>query len=296
MVGEERAPDQRILKGAPATLSVDLPDANGELDDTVVSGVTVTVTRLSGTALATGQAATTTALGVATYDLSAAQTGAGCDWLTAAWTHNGTVRATSVHEVVGRHWFPPSALREIPGVEKAMGSGVGDATTQTLIDARTWVEALIEWATAAAWVPRAQLDELDAGGRDEVVLSRIWPRTLRAVSIDDVAQTLSDFAVTPHGTLRRASGGTITAGTSLGLSVLYDHGADAPPADLVRAAIVAAGDWVTSRITTLGNRLTGTSGNFGTISYASVDPEHPTGIPSVDATIRTHSKRTPGVG
>ena len=296
MIALDRAADQRILKGAPATLTAVLPDADGEADQTVDSGVTVTVTRIDGTALATAQAATTTLNGVATYTLTASQTGAGLDWLTATWTTGGTVRATTVHEIVGRHWFAPSRLRDVAGVSKALGSGVGDMTGQALIDARTWIESLIEHATGAAWVPRVQLDELDASGRDEVLLSRIWPRTLRSLTIDGTAQTVADFTLTDYGSVRRDSSGPILSANARGFVALYDHGADAPPSVLVEAAIEAAADRIKNRISTLGNRLTGISGEYGTISYSRIDRDNPTGIPAVDAVIRAHDRRSPGVG
>jgi hypothetical protein len=75
-----------------------------------------------------------------------------------------------------------------------------------------------------------------------------------------------------------------------GAVVRYDYGADAPPRPLLDAALEAAADRVTSRASTLGNRLTGTSGQFGTISYASIDPKRPTGIPTVDVQIRKHRR------
>lgn len=288
----ERSPDQRILKGAPATLRAELFDADGEVDD-IDSGVTVTVTRLDGTAVATAQAATCTN-GAATYSLTAAQTGAGLDLLTCAWTHNSVVRATTYSEVVGRHWFAPSRLKVEKGVAKALQSAPSEEETAALVAARTWIETVIEWATGVAWVPRCAYEYHDACGRDEVVLGEMFPRTLRSLTIDGTAQTVSDWTVTRHGTLRRTTGGAIVAGNALGLVVQYDYGTDAPPAPLVEAALIAAADKLTTAISTLGNRLTGTSGTFGTISYASIDEKHPTGIPAVDAVIRSYDHRGPG--
>lgn len=287
MALRDRAPDQRIAKGAPATLQATLTDADGEVDYALSSDVTVTVTRLDGTTLINAQPATVSS-GVATYALTAAQTGAGLDVLTASWTHNGTVRTTTYHEVVGRHWFAPSALRSVAGVDKALQALPGDGSTQSLVSARTWVESLIEWATNVAWVPRVQLDTLNAYGHDEVVLSRPWARTLRSLTIDGSAETVGDWTITPYGTLRRSSGGAIVASQPLGVHVLYDHGADAPPADLREAAVLAAADWIKTRISTIDLRATGFSGESGTISYARLDRDHPTGIPRVDEVIRAH--------
>lgn len=286
-------PDQRILKGAPATLRAELFDADGEVDD-IDSGVTVTVTRLDGTALVTAQAATCTN-GAATYSLTAAQTGAGLDILTCEWTHNSVVRTTTYAEVVGRHWFAPSRLKVEKGVANALQSAPAGEETAVLVAARTWIETVIEWATGISWTPRTTIEAHDArNGDSEIILDQWFPRSLRSLTIDDVAEDVDDWSMTRHGLLRRTAGGTIYAADALGVSVRYDYGLDAPPAPLVEAALVAAADRVTSSISVLGNRLTGTSGAFGTISYASMDERHPTGIMAVDAAILAHRMREPG--
>ena len=289
---------QRIAKGAPATLSATITDADGEADSSVDSGVTVTVTRLDGTALATAQAATSTADGVATYTLTAAQTGAGCDLLTAAWTVSSVVRATTYHEVVGRHWFAPSALRKITGVEKALSSGPGDLSAQRLLDARTWAEQLIEWATGVAWVPRAALDQLTVPyGADRVVLRHRRPRTLRSLTIDGTSQTVADWVLEPWGTLRHVNGNAIFSSTAQGVDVLYDHGYDAPPETLVRAAIQAAAFHLFAERTssTSPRAVSFADGAGGTTQFARTDPDNPTGIPDIDAVIRSFNHRVPGI-
>lgn len=290
----DRTPDQRLLVGAPATLTATLYGSDGDVDDSLDSGVTVTVTRLDGTALVTGQSATCTD-GVATYALTAAQTGAGLDLLTAQWTHNSVVRSTTVHEVVGRHWFAPRRLLDEPGVNKAVAALPGDVGVSALIAARTWAESLIEHATGVAWVPRTFLDSLDACGVDEVLLTQMYPRTLRTLTIDGTAETVADWTVTKHGGLRRDTGGSIWTSNALGLVARYDYGLDAPPAPLLDAAIEAAADYILSRTSRLGRRATGFDGQFGTISYATVDKDRPTGIPHVDAVIRAHDRRIPGM-
>lgn len=291
----DRAPDQRLLKGAAATLRAPLLDQDGEVDTSVTSGVTVTVTRLDGTAVATAQAATIETNGVATYTLTAAQTAEGLDVLTAVWTHSAAVRATTYHEVVGRHWFAPSALREIAGVAEAQDTPPGNNANQVLIDARTRIESLIEWATRVAWVPRTELEYLD-GCSDALLLSRWYPRTLRSLTIDGTAQTVADFTLYPSGVVRRDSGGPIHTATSRGAVVRYDHGADAPPEPLRRAALQAAAyDLLRERTSTISARATGFSGQAGTISFAAIDPEHPTGIPEVDGIILAYRKRRPGI-
>lgn len=294
MSSTDSAPDQRLQKGAPATLRAVLVDQDGETDQSIDSGVTVTVTRLDGTTLVSAQSATCTD-GVATYALTAAQTGAGLDVLTAEWTHNSVVRATTVHEVVGRHWFSLTDLRSVHGVDRALGQGFEEQTTQALIDARNWIETLIERATGVAWVPRTALHAVTGVGNTFLLRPRI--RTIRSITIDDVAQTVADWYGDDVGLLRRVDGARFGTSNVGGMSVRIDHGYDAPPRPLVEAALIAAADNVKDRISTLGRRLTGQSGESGTISYARIDEEHLTGIPHVDAIINapTYNHRIPGM-
>lgn len=290
-----RPPDQRILKGAPATLRAALADQDGERDTTVTSGVTVTVTRLDGTVLADADAATV-ATGLATYDLTATQTGVGLDELTVEWTHGGTVRATTYVQVVGRHWFTPAQLRAVNGVSSAAAKvGDGDELA-AIVAARTWAESLIEWATGAAWVPRCSLEQLEACNVDEVVLGWPFARTLRSLTIDGVAQTASDWTLTEYGTIRRKLGGRFSATYARGFVVQYDHGTDQPPAPLAGACLEAAADLLLRAKGSPSSRLTGQSFETGTISYAGIDRRHPTGVPTVDAIIELYRQREPVVG
>lgn len=291
----DRIPDQRILKGAPATLRAVLVDQDGEADTTVDSGVTVTVTRLDGTVLVSAQPATV-ADGVATYALTAAQTGAGLDVLTAAWTHDSVVRVTTRHEVVGRFWFAPSALLSIKGVEQALQSTPGEGGTAGLVAARTWIESLIEQVTGVAWVPRVARDELDVPDGSTVVrLRHMRPRSLVSVSIDGTAETLADWTVDEWGGLRRVDGGTFSTSDARGLVVQYEHGFDAPPPALREAAIVAAADRIKRRVSTIGDRATQLSNDGVVINLGRFDPQHPTGIPEVDAVILAHDHTVPGM-
>ena len=292
----DHVPEQRILKGAPATLSTTLYDADGEIDYSLDSGVTVTITRLDGTALATAQAATCTD-GAATYSLTAAQTGSTLDILTAAWTHNSVVRATTYHEIVGGHYFAPSRLLQMPGISKALTTGPGDQTSAALIAVRTWVETMIEWATGVAWVPRTALDYLDSCGGREILLRHVKPRTLTSITIDDVAATVSDYVADEWGTLRRADGGSLTSSKPREFVVRYSHGFDAPPADLVDAALVAAADRLFSERTSLiSSRATSYTDGAGTVTnLARLDPDNPTGIREVDRAIRSYNHRRPGI-
>ena len=289
---------QRIAKGAPGTLTATITDYDGEPDTGVDSGVTVTITRLDGTVLATAQNATTTADGVVTYDLTAAQTAAGCDLLTAQWTVSSVVRATTYHEVVGRHWFPPSALLAIDGVGNALSKGPGDRTTQRLRDARLWAEQLIEWATGVSWVPRAALDYFSAEhGESELMLRHRRPRTVRAVTVDGVAVSVSDYVLEEYGVIEHKLDYPFISTQERGVTVLYDHGYDAPTEPLRRAAIQAAAYHLFGeRTSSVSPRAVSfADGAGGTTQFARTDPDNPTGIPDIDAVIRAHSHRTPGI-
>lgn len=289
--------DQRILQGAPASLSATLYDQNGEVDATVDSGVTVTVTRLDGTAIATAAAATTTANGVATYTLTAAQTALTLDVLTAAWTTGGSVRATTKHEIVGRFWFPPSRLMAMRGVSPALGAMPGDNTMAAIIAARTWVETLIEEATGVAWVPRTALDYLSSSGRTSLPLRNVRPRSLVSIVVGGVAETVGDYVADEGGTLRRSDGGSLPSSDAREFVVRYSHGYDAPPQDLLDAALVAAADrFMAERTSTQSSRATTyADGSGGFTTLAPVSVENPTGIREVDRTIRAYSHRIPGV-
>ena len=293
----DHVPEQRILKGAPATLTTTLYDADGEVDQSIDSGVTVTITRLDGTAIATAQATTTASNGVVTYTLTAAQTGSTLDVLTAAWTHNSVVRATTYHEIVGAHYFPPSRLLKVPGISKALTTGPGDQTSTALIAARTWIETLIEWATGVAWVPRTALDYLDSPGGPSLLLRHVKPRVLTSVTIDDVAETASDYVLDEIGAIRLTEGGNLKASKPREFVVRYSHGFDSPPRDLVEAAVVAAADRLfTDRTSLISSRATSYTDGAGTVTnLAALNPDNPTGIREVDRAIRSYNHRRPGI-
>ena len=179
-----------------------------------------------------------------------------------------------------------------------------------LIRARTEVEQECEWICDQAWVPRYRRVVLDGTGTPDLVLpcgGDQWRagvlmrgvRTIRAVSVAPrVGQTavplspaqLQALAIRPDGTLRRADQAVWTAGDA-NVTVDYEYGADAAPADLVRAALTRFRDRLNMDKRQIPDRAVSfTVTDLGTYRLSLPDA-YRTGLPEVDAAYGRYSRR-----
>lgn len=157
--------------------------------------------------------------------------------------------------------------------------------------ARDWVETHFEHekSCAVAFVPRAATERLR--GKGEVALRLKWPalRSVTSVTIDGVALTeaeldalaLDDREVRRHGGWPR---GAL-------IQIAYTHGYDAPDAEVKKAALMLAKEFLVD--SGLASRATVESTDVGFYRLSIAAPGGRTGIPYVDAVIEDRNRRLP---
>lgn len=268
----------RVLQGAPATISTTLYSDETEVASS--TAVAVAVTNDFGTELHTDTAdlreGTT---GTYEFTLPAADT-ATLDILTVEWTATidgvAQTRTTRVEVVGGFH----VSLAEIRANGAASSLPLDKYTTADLRDARTTWEDLAESYTNQAWVPRYRRLRLygpSAGIATPLPLRAVRWATYDGTAVD--AATLALWEVAHHGFLhtgRTWSGQVIEVGVEVG------H--DQPPADLRDAALVYIVESLRkSRANVRALSQIAPDGTITKLSY-----KGRTQIPSVDATLDHH--------
>lgn len=284
---------QRILRGAPATLTFQHLDSNGEVV-AATGTVTVGVVRGDGTTvLAPGTTTTHDGAGTYTVPVTAAQTST-LDLFTATWTNSDSpgVSRTTYHEIVGGFLF---TLNDAMTEQR-----VDEYDKAEIIKRRGEVEDECEWICDIAWVPRYKRLVLDGTGEDLLVTGVRAIRTVRSVRIyastggtSFVAMSpaqLAGLSFNPDGGIRRTDGDVWPYGFG-NIVIELEHGENQPPDDLRTAAVIRCQDAVTRTDGALPTRAQAYN-DSSSASYDLVIPDKfTTGIPMVDAVYRRHSKR-----
>lgn len=292
---------QRLLVAQPATLSVTYASDPG--------AVTLTLTRADGTALVTG-AATSGAGTTRTYALTAAQT-ADLDRLTAVWTSPTLGTVTQLVEVLGAHLFTVEQARAFDKKQLASTTAYPDSA---IVEARDRITDAFEQLCGLAFVPRYRRVVLDGPAVGHVFLGALSTapgalllpdllvtrvRSVETRSGGDwtafTAQDLADVVIEPGGVLRRE----LRGGWPLGRAVIrvgYEHGYAAPPLDVQRAALILATNQLVP--SNLPERALSQATEVGTfrLATAGYGRNNWFGIPSVDAVLEQHLRRTPRAG
>ena len=258
--------DERILRGAPASITCQFLDQDGDPADP--GTVTIGVTKADGTVVvASGTATTGTSTAPRAYSLAAVST---LEMLTASWTSSTHGVQTTHVEVVERYYFSVAAARAWKT------GGMNDATTYTdaqIKAGRSEVEQEFErfcWA----FVPRFVRHELMATGRSSALV--VPDQKLRSLrSVKEIATdgstsytwTAADIAATSvatSGILTRLDGAVWSAGK---IVVEYEHGFDSPPPDVLDAAIARLRYRINAQRSAVPDRASSfTSGDGGTYS------------------------------
>ena len=267
---------------------------------------TVAVTDATGAAVSSGNATHTTP-GTYTYSL-AGQSSLG--WLTAAWS--ATIAGASVVqsdqvEIVGGFFFT-----------LAQGRGSDDSLADTSIYqtadlelARLQVEQEAEAICDRAFVPRYLRMVLNGTGNSDLVLAHPDPdrtvaavRTIRSVRmapradqtfVSFTAAELAALTVADDGTLRRQDNRVFTEGFQ-NIIIELEYGLDAPPPDLVQAALTRFRSRLNFNRSQIPDRASSyTAADGGTYRLSMPGPWQ-TGIPEVDATYARYSRRSTGTG
>jgi hypothetical protein len=285
---------QRILRGSVATLRSTKHNGDGEpVAPALGNTVTVQVTRSDGTdVLAAGTAATVAGAEV-TVALAAAHT-AELDQLTATWTERddvGTVVATwqSTAEIVGGFYF---TIAEARASDKTLEDVVKYPNADILVT-RTEVEEEFETICGQAFVPRfATVAHTTASRGVVMVLLHVRLRRVRSVSVDDIAFTAEQVVALKH---EPAGFVYVSARRGARVSVAYEHGWDAPPADVKRAALTRLRSRLNMDKSAVFDRtISFSAAEGGTYRLATPSARH-TGIPDVDAVLDRYALRTPTV-
>lgn len=295
-----RSVDQRVLVGTAAVLSYQPIDYNGA-NATPAGTITIGITRADGTQLvAAGTPVGGTTNNPRTYTLSAANN-TELQRLTATWTDgtDGSVHTTLI-DVVGAYYFSIDELRNFPSLNDATKFPV-----EKLVEARRIAEELIELATGVAWVPRYEFQRVKGTGTTQLLID--WPQ-LRAVrggkiftsadNFDSLTQTDIDSIAPNELPVANLSNGRFWIKTYVpwqNIEIEYEHGFDAPPADLKDAALQYARYWLLGDSKRISPRALDITNEMGTIRYSQPGEGRPTGIPDVDAVIMLHSRRIPEV-
>ncbi|WP_435589580.1 hypothetical protein [Micromonospora aurantiaca (nom. illeg.)] len=243
----------------------------GEIPTDVTGDVTVTVTRLDGTAVVSGTAAHPGPAGQYTFAVPA-QTR--LDALVVDWS-GSLGRYRDLLEIVGGFYFDLAEARQEHGLSLAQHP------TEKLIRKRLEVEVECERICGQAFVPRFERAEVRGDGRAVLLLPRVQVRALHAVTVAGTAWSPADVAavdVDASGVLHHRVGWP--AGR---LVVEYEHGMDMPPEDLRTAAMLRLRS--RAHITTSGvpdRAISWSAADGGTYRIALPTGEK-TGIPEVDA-------------
>ncbi|MEV0805735.1 hypothetical protein [Micromonospora sp. NPDC050200] len=273
---------------------------------TVDGAVTVTGTDPDGDLVFTGTATAAAAGGGYEFTMPA-QTQLGLIDVTWSGTVGGTLLIErDLVEIVGGFLF---TLRQGRDSDETL-QNTDKYPTADLLRARTEVEQECEWICDQAWVPRYRRVVLDGTGIVDLVLPTggdLWRagtlmrgvRTVRTASIAArpgqtpvplTGAQLAALAVRPDGTLRRTDDGVWTAGDG-NVVLEYEYGADAAPADLVRAALTRFRDRLNFDKRQIPDRAVSfTIAEAGTYRLSLPDA-YRTGIPEVDAAYGRYSRR-----
>jgi hypothetical protein len=272
----------------------------GETPTDSSTPVTVTVTDANGQAVADGTA-TTAGAGTGRYTFALAGQPQ-LQLLTVAWS--GTIAGAAVVEtdlvdIVGGRLFTLSEGRKSdPSL-----ADTSKYPTADLEQARLETEEECEEICDRAWTPRYRRAVLDGTGHEDLLLPDTDIRTIRAASIAPrygqapVALTsgqLAALAVTADGSLRRTNGALWTEGIR-NIVLEYEYGADAPPRELVKAALIRFRSRLNLFRSGIPDRAVSWSAEGGGGTYRIALPsEWRTGIPEVDAAYSRYSRRAQG--
>jgi hypothetical protein len=295
----------RVARTAPVTLSHTFVVGETPADPSPATA-TVAIVDANGTTVVASTAATHGTAGVFTYALAGQ---AQLAHYTAAWTatfSGSAVVETDYVEVAGGFYFDLATAR-------ASDSSLADATKYplaALITARQEAEDECEQICDRAFVPRYHRAVLDGSGTADLLLTDYaWAaegrsagdvRTIRTASVaPQVGQTFvaltstqrAALYVTADGQLRRTDGNIWPEGVG-NVIVEYEYGWDAPPSDLVRAALTRLRTRLNLNRSGVPDRASSFTATDGGTYRLDLPGAFKTGIPEVDAVYGRYSRRS----
>lgn len=281
----------RILKDSRSQITITLYDGETATDADALP--TIEILRENGDTLVAAGTNTTDEAGTGIYSYTLTPTHTeNLDVLTAKWSATiggAAVTLTTQAEIVSGFYFSLADLRATPNL-----SDTSKYTTAELASARDWISELIDREVGTSFTPKYHRDVQDGSGCSEMWLDAAYPRSVIGVRVngtDFTADELDDLYLYPTGCLLRDPGSFATGYRNV--EVRYEAGMTTVPADLHRAALVAARHRLLKNENSAGhpaNSRTVTN-EFGNFSLSYPGPGHPTGIDEVDAVINAYKAR-----
>jgi hypothetical protein len=221
---------QRVLRDVQAQPEVTF--FTGSTPVEADGAVTVDIFRGDGTTFATDAATTDVDpnVGLYRYTLAAQSNLERFRFVWEGAVSTVVQRVTTYVEIVGGY---VASLTDIKAE-----TGLSTKTDAQLIEARQWFEDIAESWCGVAFVPRYGRDVLDGSGSEKLKLSHSHPRTILSAKVDGVAQTgTATWDLYDSGVIIRDSGSFPVGRRNV--EIIYEHGYDAPEAEVREAALIA---------------------------------------------------------
>ncbi len=206
------------------------------------------------------------------------------------WTSTSQGKRTTYAQIAGGVYATLADIRALADL-----ADPARYPTARLVESRQWAQALIEDYCRVAFVPRYAREQLTGSGAPMLILPRPRPRLLLAATVDGAAVTSGDLAawtLKPSGVVERTS--AFPAGRPV--VVAYEHGEDAPPADLKEACLTLCRYWLLNRREAMFDRARAVRDELGVTYLSQPGDRRPSGLPAVDAVLNRYADITPSVG
>ncbi len=178
---------------------------------------------------------------------------------------------------------------------KAMGIELAALSAAEIREIRRLAEDRMEQECERAFVPRGCRETVRGQGTSGLTLSHREPRTVYALELDGTVWTsdqIDELEKDAGGLLRRPWLGGYRQTWDCGCEVLlhYAYGCDRPPRPVTDAALALARDGAFPDARIPQRALLQVT-DYGNFRVGVPNAENPTGIPSVDAVIRSYPRR-----
>lgn len=206
--------------------------------------------------------------------------------LHATWTYTVSsyaMQTTYDVQVDGGYLFEIAELRRQEGVSDTTRYAYED-----LEQARDEVTSFINDFCQVAFTPTYHRQVLDGYNRSFVYLNRTPTRSIVSVLVEGVAVSSSGWTVSETGVVRAATAWTDHRVIGQGVEISYLYGYDQTPADIRRAAVKLAANWLLVNEGAIPDRARMMTTQWATFQLSTANEEYPTGIPEVDAALRRH--------
>lgn len=295
----EQAATQRVLRGQAARVRHLFVDEETPFD--LDAAPTVTVTDAEGNSVASLTSTRLDQIGSGHYEaMLPPQDELAALTLTWSGLVGGVpITMTDRVDVAGAQLFTLKQAREH---DEALSS-TAKFPTARLAELRLAVEDEADYICGRALVPRYARVKVDGTGTRDLRLPYWNPRVVRRVTVytsataseDFDTETLASIALFEDGLARLPVGLVWPEGTK-NLVVVFEHGWDGPPADLVEAALQRLRNRATSKTAPAMDRATSYTSDAGGTYRLDQAGEFKTGMPEVDAVYARSSRRVSSAG